>query len=464
MCASPSIFTIAPCAPEGSRSSPLSSSSPPAKAPIVSTASFTIIPRSRTASSSESTYGSQITSRQSRETVASIDAITDSPDSASTITPGVAPVKKQLRREAGGIAGSFGGDPDVQKFVDGLDKWTGLMKKAIIADFVEAKSDSNDRIVVKNLRDLQSLQDRLSVSEKQAMDFQKKLQTSEKIGTARLNLVDCAATCLINKRSKAVAFLAFARWRLRFAEAQKDIMYSQVAIRHCRRALQRRVFEAWQHDVGSSWRKRQVKKLKADMDKTTEALSAGYEKRISELTVQLNDTILALKESESKRTNAQSEMKQAFMRGVCALNMEAMTVFRDGPVCDSDDQAKCNNDKPSLSDNTSTGTKSERGTPPTNPSNNILQPIRHSSTTASNRSNIGPSYASAATTGTPPMFSPTSSGAAPVSQSSLSAFAHQAVQQQPIRGVYVTRHVSSPGMEIPRKNVLPMPSRYPSRG
>jgi hypothetical protein len=47
---------------------------------------------------------------------------------------------------------------------------------------------------------------------------------------------------------------------------------------------------------------------------------------------QLTQANLKLKEAESKTDLKEAEMKRALMRGVCALNMEAMSVFRDKTI------------------------------------------------------------------------------------------------------------------------------------
>jgi hypothetical protein len=43
----------------------------------------------------------------------------------------------------------------------------------------------------------------------------------------------------------------------------------------------------------------------------------------------LTEANLKLKQAESKTDLKEAEMKRALMRGVCALNIEAMSVFRD---------------------------------------------------------------------------------------------------------------------------------------
>ncbi|TPX32418.1 hypothetical protein SmJEL517_g04467 [Synchytrium microbalum] len=394
------------------------------------------------------------------------DAEFGSPDSATTITPGLAAFTRPLpQQQQRGNGHSLHADMEVSKFSEGLDKWTGLMKRAILADFVEIKGDLSSRLIDQHAQESQILNDGLAEYGRQIADLSKNLNEAEKISSARLKLVEAAATFLINKRSKAVMFLAFARWRLRYAEVRKTIMCDTMAIKHHRRALQRKVFESWQHEIGASWRKREAKKIKMESERTLETLALSYEKRISELTNKLNDTLVALKESEVKRAAQQADMKQAFMRGVCALNMEALTVFGDATV----DQAVNHDDAASNSQpvesnrhvSINTTTTAAATTTPLNRSvSENSAAYAHNPQPISQQSLNSTPSVSAQT----PFQSSTSSShraqtySAPVNSSNSASL-------QP-RGVYVTRHIvptpSSP--DIPRRNNVPVPQRYPSRG
>lgn len=56
-------------------------------------------------------------------------------------------------------------------------------------------------------------------------------------------------------------------------------------------------------------------------------LAAKYEKEIDLLTNRLNEALAALEDANKNKEEIQENLKKAFMRGVCALNFEAMSIL-----------------------------------------------------------------------------------------------------------------------------------------
>jgi hypothetical protein len=67
-------------------------------------------------------------------------------------------------------------------------------------------------------------------------------------------------------------------------------------------------------------------------------ISSKYNKEIELLTTRLNETQRLLDEANNNQLNMQENLKRAFVRGVCALNFEAMNVLQTGKAQNSSDQ------------------------------------------------------------------------------------------------------------------------------
>lgn len=59
-------------------------------------------------------------------------------------------------------------------------------------------------------------------------------------------------------------------------------------------------------------------------------MSADYEERLAELNESLQASHTEVAQLQAQRQAYEETMKRAFMRGVCALNLEAMSMFREG--------------------------------------------------------------------------------------------------------------------------------------
>ena len=59
-------------------------------------------------------------------------------------------------------------------------------------------------------------------------------------------------------------------------------------------------------------------------------LQQDYEEKIVVLTTSLNEALSEIEVYKQRKMEYEENMKKAFMRGVCALNMEAMTMWKVG--------------------------------------------------------------------------------------------------------------------------------------
>ncbi|KAJ3299537.1 Centrosomal protein poc5 [Borealophlyctis nickersoniae] len=219
-------------------------------------------------------------------------------------------------------------DLDATKFGESLEKWTGLMRKAILADFVDAKTDLAHRHALLIERARNEVSDQLAAVNAELRDAKTVLEGYEAKVAAKERLVDSALTYLEEKRKGATLAMFMSRWRVKYADRRRLNISMRLAERHCNRVRARKAVFAWQRVTGVSWRRVVEKRIRVEAEKSMESLAEQYEKRIADLTSQLSATLTRLHATELDRARAQEDMKKAFMRGVCALNMEAMSMFR----------------------------------------------------------------------------------------------------------------------------------------
>ncbi|MGH0132037.1 UNVERIFIED_CONTAM: hypothetical protein FKN15_058868 [Acipenser sinensis] len=116
---------------------------------------------------------------------------------------------------------------------------------------------------------------------------------------------------------------------------RKDEAYSNgLADRHYKQMLMKKVWVAWHSVIEVKWRERVERACQARAEEVCLRLSADYERKIEELSEALEQARCEIQQLHSERERYEESMKKAFMRGVCALNMEAMTMFngREGAL------------------------------------------------------------------------------------------------------------------------------------
>ncbi|KAI8929739.1 hypothetical protein BC831DRAFT_442890 [Entophlyctis helioformis] len=218
-------------------------------------------------------------------------------------------------------------DENDEAFADELDKWTGMMRKAILADFQLSRN--------KSAKQHQIELDNISKGHASALvDIQG--QFSEKKLLDHSKLVNAVTIFLTRKRRKLAAGKWFALWRIKYVESRREKLATRMARHHAARTSVRKALLGWYRVAGASWHKAMEKKIRVEAERHMQMLSVEYEQRIADLTSQLNRVSLQLQESQQDQMRQKEDMKRSFLRGVCALNMEAMSMFRNGSEAQED--------------------------------------------------------------------------------------------------------------------------------
>ena len=91
-----------------------------------------------------------------------------------------------------------------------------------------------------------------------------------------------------------------------------------------------KVFGAWKTIHVDTHQDNMRKESDATLNRELAELSAKYNKEIELLSNRLNEALRELDAAERNKLDMQENLKKAFMRGVCALNFEAMSILKPG--------------------------------------------------------------------------------------------------------------------------------------
>ncbi|KAJ3022244.1 Centrosomal protein poc5 [Thoreauomyces humboldtii] len=219
-------------------------------------------------------------------------------------------------------------DPDAHAFSQSLDKWTAMMHRAVVADFLSVKSDMLAR-QTSEMAEARRLTEEEIRGLKEKVDAREAEAKREKATRVKMEaLMERCLKFLEEKRRRSSLGLVFARWRLRQMAVHLSRAASRTARTHASRTLLRKTLHCWKEVAGTNWRRTIEGRIKAEAEKAMEQLAAEYDGRIVKLEAKLKDVHEKLHVSEEARGLQEEDMKKAFMRGVCALNMEAMSMFR----------------------------------------------------------------------------------------------------------------------------------------
>jgi len=127
---------------------------------------------------------------------------------------------------------------------------------------------------------------------------------------------------------------AFLHWRVAAVEGKGAHLKEHLAGRLWQLRLLTALFAAWRRRTQLDWRERLVKHERAAAEAVHTKLLEQMEAERSHATSEAERLQRQLAEEQRQRVLLQENLKRVFMRGVCALNFEAMSLLAEGELAE----------------------------------------------------------------------------------------------------------------------------------
>eukprot|EP00434_Breviolum_minutum_P027147 symbB.v1.2.024010.t1/scaffold2242.1/size84735/2 len=121
----------------------------------------------------------------------------------------------------------------------------------------------------------------------------------------------------------------FQSWQARAAESKSNQLQDLLAKKLYAVHTSSNVFGAWRHISQTSSREKLLAHERASAGAVRAKLFEQMELERAQLVAQVEDLKKSLGEEAQQRQMLQDNLKRVFMRGVCALNFEAMSLLND---------------------------------------------------------------------------------------------------------------------------------------
>ncbi|XP_060691856.1 centrosomal protein POC5 isoform X1 [Hemiscyllium ocellatum] len=133
-----------------------------------------------------------------------------------------------------------------------------------------------------------------------------------------------------NLKEKIELMRRFTQWRLQHSEAKVEAYANTLAERHYKFCLLKKVCTAWKSEMQAKWKERVERACQARAEEVCIQLSGDYERKLDASREELERAKAEIRRLLAEKDKYTDSMKKAFMRGVCALNLEAMSMFQNG--------------------------------------------------------------------------------------------------------------------------------------
>lgn len=221
-------------------------------------------------------------------------------------------------------------DADLARMEALLDNWCLDLKRNVLAEFAQCKMglfEKQKQLLLQEKR-RHGIEKNKLMNE---MESQKELlHTYEQTLSHKDSIVSNITNAIHKQKERNEMLRAFTTWKLRHCDERREGFASKLARRHYNHMLQYRAWSAWRSVIESRWKQRVEKACQAKAQDVCVKLTEDYENRLQTATRELEMARNEIARLHAERERYEETMKKAFMRGVCALNLEAMSMFREG--------------------------------------------------------------------------------------------------------------------------------------
>ncbi|XP_074063674.1 centrosomal protein POC5 isoform X2 [Macrotis lagotis] len=219
-------------------------------------------------------------------------------------------------------------DENLRKIENIIDLWCSGLKTNVLAELSKWKLNFIDwhRAEMKREKDKQAIQIRRMQNQ---IDDLNELQKTYETSAGRKDEVIATLTEATSKQKERMDLLkTFFHWRIEHLKTRQEIYEAKLAEQHYHKTLKKKIWNAWRSILKSQWKDAVEKACQSRAEEICLQISSDYEARIAALNVALEAARTEIQKLQCEKGQFEESMKKAFMRGVCALNLEAMSIFQ----------------------------------------------------------------------------------------------------------------------------------------
>ncbi|XP_066093013.1 centrosomal protein POC5 isoform X1 [Saccopteryx bilineata] len=218
---------------------------------------------------------------------------------------------------------------NLQKVENVLDLWSSGLKTNVISELTKWRLNFIDW----HHMEMKKEKEKHAAHLKQLCDqinSLKELQKAYEISIGRKDEVISSLTHAIGKQKERIELMrTFFHWRIGHVKSRQDIYEGKIADQYFQRTLLKKVWKGWHSMVQKKWKDVVERACQARAEEVCVQISNDYETKVAVLSGALENAKAEIQRMQHEKEHFEDSMKKAFMRGVCALNLEAMTIFQN---------------------------------------------------------------------------------------------------------------------------------------
>uniref|UniRef100_A0A8D2CP67 Centrosomal protein POC5 n=1 Tax=Sciurus vulgaris TaxID=55149 RepID=A0A8D2CP67_SCIVU len=220
-------------------------------------------------------------------------------------------------------------DENLQKMENILDLWSSSLKTNILSELSKWRLNFIDWHRMEMKKEKEKHAAHIKQLYNQINDL-KELQKTFEVSIGRKDEVISSLSHAIGKQKERIELMrTFFHWRIGHVSSRQDVYECKLADQYFQRTLLKKTWKGWRSIVQRQWKEVVERACQARAEEVCVQISNDYEAKVAMLSGALENAKTEIQRMQHDKEHFEDSMKKAFMRGVCALNLEAMTMFQN---------------------------------------------------------------------------------------------------------------------------------------
>ncbi|XP_047412464.1 centrosomal protein POC5 isoform X2 [Sciurus carolinensis] len=220
-------------------------------------------------------------------------------------------------------------DENLQKMENILDFWSSSLKTNILSELSKWRLNFIDWHRMEMKKEKEKHAAHVKQLYNQINDL-KELQKTFEVSIGRKDEVISSLSHAIGKQKERIELMrTFFHWRIGHVSSRQDVYECKLADQYFQRTLLKKTWKGWRSIIQRQWKEVVERACQARAEEVCVQISNDYEAKVAMLSGALENAKTEIQRMQHDKEHFEDSMKKAFMRGVCALNLEAMTMFQN---------------------------------------------------------------------------------------------------------------------------------------
>ncbi|XP_038126889.1 centrosomal protein POC5 [Cyprinodon tularosa] len=226
------------------------------------------------------------------------------------------------------VAEMFISEDNISKMETIIDTWSNNLKSNVLTELRKWKYAIMEQHKLEMMKERERHAAQAAGLKSELVALKELLNTYETSNKRKDEVIQNLSQVLDRQKKKLETMRTFMHWRLQQAGAKEEALAAQVAQQHYNLQLKRKVWLGWHSLIQKHWKVKVERACRSRAEEVCSRLSTEYEAKLAEHCEAVEKAHAEIRRLHVERERYEESMKKAFMRGVCALNMEALNMFQ----------------------------------------------------------------------------------------------------------------------------------------